>query len=75
VALSLEEAQALRAAWLAALQAVATGQSYTIAGRTLTRVDAKYIQQQFSKYDQSVDQLAAGKTAGIPIFRVMPRDV
>jgi hypothetical protein len=75
MALSLEEAQALRAAWLAALQALATGQSYTIAGRTLTRVDAKYVQQQFSKYDQAVDQINAGKRAGIPIFRVMPRDL
>jgi len=74
VALSLAESQQLRAAWLAAELAVASGQSYTIAGRTLTRVDAKEIHDNFVMYDQIVDQLQAGKRPGVPMFRVVPRD-
>jgi len=75
MALSLAEAQALRAAYLAALEAVATGKSYTIGARTLTRADERFIAQKFAEYDQLVDQLAKGGTGGVPVFRVMPRDL
>jgi hypothetical protein len=75
MALTLDEAQTLRDAWKAAELAVAAGQSYTIAGRSLTRADARYIHQQFVRYDQVVDQLKAGTSPGVPVFRAMPRDL
>lgn len=75
MALSLAEAQALRAAYLAAIQAIATGQSYTIGTRTLTRANLAEVKKSFAEYDQLVSSLSAGGSGGIPAFRVMPRDV
>jgi hypothetical protein len=75
VALTLDEAQLLRAAWMAAELAVATGQTYSIAGRSLTRADAKYIGERLAYYDRIVSALQAGRSDGIDIIRVMPRDL
>ena len=41
--ITLEQAEAQLASWLAASTAVAAGQSYEIAGRSLTRVNAQHI--------------------------------
>ena len=49
--------------WLAADLAVATGQSYSIAGRALTRVDTATIRDQIN-YWQGVVNALAGKAAG-----------
>lgn len=75
--MTLAEAQQLRAAWLAAELAVATGKSYTIGHRTLTRADEHFIHEQFSYYDRIVDELTrtGGQREGIPVFRVIPRDL
>ena len=73
--LTLDEAKTLRAAWLAAELAVATGQEYTIGIRTLRRADAAFIHQQFVRYDQIVTGLESGRGGGLRVFRVMPRDV
>lgn len=73
--MTLGEAQQLRDAWKAAELAVASGQSYTIAGRSLTRADARFIAHQVAKYDQIVSQIKSGRGAGVPTFRVMPRDL
>lgn len=75
MALSLDEATALRAAYLAALTAVASGKSYTIGTRTLTRADEQFISKKFAEYDQLVDALSNGRGGGVPIFRVVPRDL
>jgi len=75
VALTLDEAQALRAAWLAAELAVASGQSYEIGGRSLTRADARYIGERFAYYDRVVTALQAGRAPGPRAVRVMPRDL
>ena len=75
MALSLAEAQQLRANYLAALNAIASGQSYTIGSRTLTRANLAEIRKSFAEYDQLVDQLSAGKSGGIPVHRIMPRDL
>ena len=75
MALSLAEAQTLRAAYLAAVEAIATGQSYTIGSRTLTRADAAFASRKLAEYDQTVTALQAGRRAGIPGFRIMPRDL
>lgn len=75
MALTLDEAKQLRAAWLAAELAVATGQSYTIGTRQLTRADAAFIAQEFAKWDRIVTQLECGRPDGINVFRVVPRDL
>ncbi len=75
MALSLDEATALRAAYLAALTAVASGKSYTIGTRTLTRADEAFISRKFAEYDQLVDALQSGRGGGVPVFRVIPRDL
>lgn len=75
MALTLDEAKTLRAAWMAAELAVATSQSYTLGGRELTRADAKFITAQLSRYDRIVTSLEAGRGGGVGVFRVMPRDL
>lgn len=73
--LTLAEAQALRAAYLAAMQAIATGKSYTIGTRILTRADEAFIARKLAEYSQTVDALTAGSSAGIPLKRIIPRDL
>lgn len=75
MALSLDEAQQLRDAYKAAQLAIASGKSYTIGTRTLTRADEAYISRKFAEYDQLVDSLSSGRGGGIPVFRVVPRDL
>jgi len=75
VALTLAEAQLLRANYLAALNAIASGQSYTIGTRQLTRANLAEVRKSFAEYDQLVDALSAGKSGGIPMRRFMPRDL
>ena len=75
MALTLAEAQTLRADYYAALRAIATGQSYTIGSRTLTRADERFVSEQFQKYDALVDALSSGSTAGARAIRVVPRDL
>lgn len=75
MALSLAEAQQLRAAYLAAQLAIASSKSYTIGSRILTRADEAFVARKFAEYDQLVDALTKGTSGGIPVFRVIPRDV
>jgi len=56
-AISLIQAQDQLTAWLAASTAVASGQSYSIAGRTLSRVNATEIRQQVEFWESKVNQL------------------
>lgn len=73
-AMTLAQAQALYDAWYAASLAVAQGQSYSIGGRSLTRVNAEEIRQQLEHWAARVDQLTAGR-AGIRVQRMVPRDL
>lgn len=74
MALTLNEATALRTAYYNALLAVAQGQSYTIGQRTLTRADLAEISKEFEKWDAYVEELKGGGPAGARVFRVVPRD-
>ena len=58
---TLAEARAHLAAWLEADLAVATGQSYTIGSRSLTRADAASIAKQIAFWRREVSQLEAGQ--------------
>jgi hypothetical protein len=57
-------------AWEAADLAVAAGQSYSIAGRTLTRADAGEIRRMITHWQRIVDRYAvtaAGGTSGVAL--------
>lgn len=75
MALSLDEARTLRTAYYQAMLALASGKSYTIGTRDLTRADEKFVGEKFAEYDRIVTALEAGKTDGVNVFRIMPRDL
>lgn len=63
--ITLAQAQAQLDAYLAAETSVLAGQSYTIAGRSLTRADLRSIQAGVTLWNQRVNQLsnsAAGRS-------------
>lgn len=57
--MDLSTAQAHLAAWLAADLAVSRGQSYSVAGQSLTRADADTIQERITYWNRTVDALSA----------------
>ncbi len=64
--ITLAQAEAQLATWLSANTAVASGQSYTIGSRQLTRVDAKEIREQLDYWDSKVKELSRG-TSGMRV--------
>lgn len=58
--ITLAQAEARLADWLAADEAVATGQSYTIGGRTMTRANAAEIRKNISYWNDWVRRLSRG---------------
>lgn len=59
-AITLAQAESKLTEWLAADTAVATGQAYSIAGRTLTRADAKVIRDNIEYWNRMVQRLTRG---------------
>lgn len=57
--ITLPQAQAQLDLWLAASEAVAKKQSYSIAGRSLTLADAADIQKSIQYWDTKVQKLSA----------------
>ena len=67
--ITLEQAEAKLTAWMSADDAVASGQSYSISGRSLTRADAKEIRDNIIFWDKQVKRLTRGGirvTGGTP---------
>ena len=58
--ITLAQAEAQLALWLAADAAVASGQSYTIGGRSLTRANAREIRENIDFWDARVQKLTRG---------------
>lgn len=56
--ITLAQAQGQLDAWLAASLAVASSQSYSIAGRSLTRADARTINDMVTKWQNEVNRLS-----------------
>jgi len=56
--ITLAQAEAQLTSWMAASTAVAGGQAYTIGGRSLTRADARSIQQQIDFWDKKCQELS-----------------
>jgi len=69
--ITLAQAEEQLTAWLDASKAVANGQSYTIAGRSLTRADAKEIRENIKFWDAQVKRLSR---KGIRIRGATPVD-
>lgn len=59
--MTLEEAQAMYKLWADAEVALATGQSYSIAGRSLTRLDMKTVLERKKYYGRICDELKSGR--------------
>lgn len=55
--ITLTEAEAQLASWIAASTAVASGQSYSIKDRSLSRVDASEIREQINFWQSWVERL------------------
>jgi hypothetical protein len=62
--ITLAQAQSQLAAWLEADAAVAKGQAYAIAGRSVTRADAAVISEKIAFWDRRVKQLQGGGSGG-----------
>jgi hypothetical protein len=58
--ITLEQAQAKLDAWMAADDAVAGGQSYSIGGRSLTRANAAEIRANIEFWERRVIRLSNG---------------
>ena len=55
--ITITQAEAQLATWLAADTAVATGQAYAIGGRSLTRANAREIRENIVFWDKQVKRL------------------
>jgi hypothetical protein len=70
---TLAEAEEGLATWKAALAAIATGTSYTIGDRQLTRADEEFVVRMIDRYDAEVDRQTAGRGKGARVMRIIPR--
>jgi hypothetical protein len=70
-----DEIKQLRDAYFQAKLALASGKSYTIGGRSLTRADERFIAAEFAKYDAMLAGVDAGRGGGVRVIRFMPRDL
>ena len=71
--ISIEEARATLRMWLEAERAVATGQSYRIGTRSLTRANLADIRESIQFWRREIAKLES-KQAGARVFRAVPRD-
>jgi hypothetical protein len=60
--ITLTQAEAKLTLWMAANDAVAGGQEYTIGSRSLKRTDAAEIREQIQFWDAKVKELTRGTT-------------
>lgn len=59
--MTIEEAKSMYNLWLEAEKALATGQSYSIAGRSLTRTDMATVLERKKYYGRICDELQTGR--------------
>lgn len=67
--ITLAQAEAKLATWMAADDAVATGQGYSISGRALTRADAEEIRKNITFWEARVQKLSRG---GRGVMHIVP---
>jgi uncharacterized Zn finger protein len=74
-AFTLEQAQAKLVEWTTAETALATGaQSYSIAGRALTKANLREVGERVKFYTDLTNELLARPTPGARVRRVVPFD-
>lgn len=72
--ITLEAAKENLQIWVEAQSAVATGQSYKIGTRSLTRASLSDILKMIRYWQNVIDELEAGVGRGARVFRGVPRD-
>lgn len=74
---TIEEAQENLKLWLSAEKAVASGQSYRIGTRQLTRASLTDIAKRIQFWRNEVEKLESGNggSVGARVFRAVPRDL
>ena len=72
--ITLDEAKESLRLWLEAERAVATGQSYKIGSRSLTRANLSDIAARITYWRNEVAKLESGRT-GARVLRGVPRDL
>ncbi len=72
--ITLEEAQENLRIWLEAERAVATGQSYKIGSRSLTRTNLDDITKRIAFWRNVIEKLKSGRK-GSRVLRAVPRDL
>ena len=72
--ITIDEARANLQMWLEAEKAVATGQSYQIGTRRLTRASLSDITERIRHWRTELERLENGRGAGARVFRAVPRD-
>lgn len=70
-----EEARNMLTLWIEAEKAVATGQSYKIGTRSLTRADLSDIADRIKFWRSELEALEDGRGRGMRVFRAVPRDL
>lgn len=74
--MTLPEAKEMLNLWINAEKAVSTGQSYSIGGRSLTRVNLKEIREAQQYWEGEIYKLENNiKSRGARVLRVIPRDL
>ena len=71
--ISLDEAKETLRIWLEAERAVATGQSYKIGSRSLTRANLSEIAERIKFWRNEVEKLESGRR-GTRVMRIVPMD-
>lgn len=71
--ITLAQANAKLAEWLEADTVVATGQSYSIGERSLTRANSKEIRENIKYWNNQIRRLTQGNS--IKMRRAIPRDL
>lgn len=73
--ITIEEAQENLRLWLDAEKAVATGQSYKIGTRSLTRANLDHIEKRIKYWRNELEKLENGRGSGARVLRAVPRDL
>lgn len=72
---TLEQARTHLQAYLEADLALATGKSYRIGSRNITRLDAAEVKERINFWSNEVERLESGRPKGIRQMRVVIRDL
>lgn len=72
---TLPDAKGYLQIWVDASLAVATGQSYKIGRRELTRANLSEIKKMIDFWRSEVARLESGRSAGMRILKAIPRDI